>query len=133
MCNFIKILDKQSSEWSRDGAQNLMTNWLSTGEKPDVVFANNDESALGAIIAMKAANISMDDVVVVGVDATADALQFMKSGDLDVTVFQNANAQGGGGLDAAVALAKGQKVDRVVYIPFELVTPANADAYIGKN
>jgi len=110
-----------------------MTNWLSTGEKPDVVFANNDESALGAIIAMKAANISMDDVVVVGVDATADALQFMKSGDLDVTVFQNANAQGGGGLDAAVALAKGQKVDRVVYIPFELVTPANADAYIGKN
>lgn len=31
MCNFIKVLDKQSSEWSRDAAQNLMTNWLSTG------------------------------------------------------------------------------------------------------
>ncbi|NEY90813.1 substrate-binding domain-containing protein [Tabrizicola oligotrophica] len=133
MCNFIKIHDKQSSEWSRDGAQTLMTNWLSSGAAPDVVFANNDESALGAILALKAANIPMEDVVVVGVDATADALQFMQAGDLDVTVFQNAKAQGGGGLDVALKLVKGEEVDRVTYIPFELVTPANMADYIGKN
>ena len=133
MCNFIKVLDKQSSEWSRDAAQNLMTNWLSTGTVPDAVFANNDESALGAILALKAANVPMEDVVVVGVDATADALQFMQAGDLDVTVFQNAKAQGGGGVDAALKLARGEPVERVVYVPFELVTPANMADYIGKN
>jgi len=32
-CNFIKIIDKQTSNWNRDEAQNLMTNWLSTGKK----------------------------------------------------------------------------------------------------
>ena len=133
MCNFIKIADKQSSEWSRDGAQTLMTNWLSTGAAPDVVFANNDESALGAILALKAANVPMEDVVVVGVDATADALQFMQAGDLDVTVFQNAKAQGGGGLDVALKLAKGETVEKITYVPFELVTPANMANYIGKN
>ena len=133
MCNFIKIHDKQSSEWSRDGAQTLMTNWLSTGAVPDVVFANNDESALGAILALKAANIAMEDVVVVGVDATADGLQFMQAGDLDVTVFQNARAQGGGGLDVALKLVRGEPVDKVTYVPFELVTPANAADYIGRN
>jgi len=133
MCNFIKILDKQSSEWSRDNAGNLMTNWLSTGEVPDVVFANHDDSAIGAILALKAANVPMEDVVVVGVDATADALQFMQAGDLDVTVFQNAKAQGGGGVDVALKLAKGEPVDRVTYIPFELVTPANMADYLGKN
>ncbi len=133
MCNFIKVHDKQSSEWSRDGAQTLVTNWLSAGAVPDVVFANNDESALGAILALKAANIPMEDVVVVGVDATADALQFMQAGDLDVTVFQNAKAQGGGGLDVALKLAKGEAVDKVTYVPFELVTPANMADYIGKN
>lgn len=133
MCNFIKIHDKQSSEWSRDGAQTLMTNWLSTGAVPDVVFANNDESALGAILALKAANIAMEDVVVVGVDATADGLQFMQAGDLDVTVFQNAKAQGGGGLDVALKLVRGEPVDKVTYVPFELVTPANAADYIGRN
>ena len=133
MCNFIKVLDKQSSEWSRDNAGNLMTNWLSTGEVPDVVFANHDDSAIGAILALKAANVPMEDVVVVGVDATADALQFMQAGDLDVTVFQNAKAQGGGGVDVALKLAKGETVDRVTYIPFELVTPANMADYLGKN
>lgn len=133
MCNFITIHDKQSSEWSRDGAQTLMTNWLSTGAVPDVVFANNDESALGAILALKAANIAMEDVVVVGVDATADGLQFMQAGDLDVTVFQNARAQGGGGLDVALKLVRGEPVEKVTYVPFELVTPANAADYIGRN
>lgn len=68
-----------------------------------------------------------------GVDATADALQFMQAGDLDVTVFQNAKAQGGGGVDAALKLARGEPVERVVYVPFELVTPANMADYIGKN
>ena len=133
MCNFITILDKQSSEWSRDNAGNLMTNWLSTGEVPDVVFANHDDSAIGAILALKAANVPMEDVVVVGVDATPDALQAMQAGDLDVTVFQNAKAQGGGGVDVALKLVKGEAVDRVTYIPFELVTPANMADYLGKN
>jgi inositol transport system substrate-binding protein len=75
----------------------------------------------------------MDDVVVVGVDATQDALLAMKAGELDVTVFQNAKAQGGGGIDTALSLAKGEEVDSIVYIPFELVTPANMSAYLSQN
>jgi inositol transport system substrate-binding protein len=133
MCNFIKITDKQSSEWSRDNAQNLMTNWLTAGGAPDAVIANNDESAIGAILALKANGVDMKNVVVGGIDATQDGLQSMKAGDLSVTVFQNAKGQGGGGVDAALALAKGEKVDRVVYVPFELVTPANAADYLNKN
>lgn len=133
MCNFIEIIDRQTSNWSRDTAQNLMTNWLSSGEPFDAVFANNDESAIGAIQALKAAGISMDDVVVGGVDATQDALVAMQSGELDVTVFQNAAAQGSGSLNAALALARGEDVPRVVWIPFELVTPANIDGYLSQN
>ena len=133
MCNFIKIVDKQSSEWSRDNAQNLMTNWLTAGQAPDAVIANNDESAIGAILALKANGVDMKNVVVGGIDATQDGLQSMKAGDLSVTVFQNAKGQGGGGVDAAIALAKGEKVDRVVYVPFELVTPANMADYLNKN
>ena len=47
----------------------------------------------------------------------------MKAGDLDVTVFQNAAGQGGGAVDAAMKLAKGEKVETKVWVPFELVTP----------
>ena len=127
------IIDKQTSNWRRDEAQNLMTNWLSSGTAFDAVIANNDESAIGAIQAMKAAGIDMKDVVVGGVDATQDALLAMQAGDLDVTVFQNAAAQGSGSLDAAVKLAKGESVDRAVWVPFELVTPSNIENYLQKN
>ena len=129
----INIIDEQTANWSRDQAQNLMTNWLSTGAAFDGVISNNDEMAIGAIQAMKAAGIDMATVQVGGVDATQDALAAMQAGDLDVTVFQNAAAQGGGALDAAVKLAKGEAVDQKVYVPFELVTPANVADYMAKN
>ncbi len=129
----VNVIDMQTANWSRDEAQSLMTNWLSTGAAFDGVLANNDEMALGAIQAMKASGIDMASVIVSGVDATQDALASMQAGELDITVFQNAAAQGGGALDAAVKLAAGEAVDQKVYIPFELVTPANIDNYLSKN
>lgn len=129
----LNIIDEQTANWSRDEAQDLMTNWISTGASFDGLISNNDEMAIGAIQAMKSAGIDMKDVVVGGIDATQDALQAMQAGDLDVTVFQNAAGQGAGALDAALKLAKGENVDHKVYVPFELVTPDNIDKYIKKN
>ena len=129
----INIIDEQTANWSRDEAQTLMTNWLSTGKAFDAVIANNDEMAIGAIQAMKAANIDMKTVIVGGVDATQDALAAMAAGDQDITVFQDAAGQGSGAVDAAVKLAAGQAVDQKVYIPFQLVTPANMADFTKKN
>lgn len=129
----IQEIDRQTANWSREEATNLMTNWLSSGEQFDAVIANNDEMALGAIQAIKAAGIAMEDVVIGGIDATQDALSSMKAGELDVTVFQNAHAQGSGALQAALDLALGKAVDQKVYVPFELVTPNNMAEYTDKN
>ena len=106
-----------------------MTNWLSTGEPFDALISNNDEMAIGAIQAMKASGISMDDVVVGGIDATQDALLAMAAGELDVTVFQDAAGQGAGALDAALKLARGESVEQKVYVPFQLVTPENMSEF----
>lgn len=133
MCNFINIDGAEEGMWSRDTAQDIMTNWLSSGGDVDVVFANNDEMAIGAIQALKSVGSDMDDVIVVGVDATQDALLSMSQNELDITVFQNAKAQGGGALDAALQLAHGEDVDQKVYIPFELVTPSNMADYLSAN
>ncbi|WP_339646401.1 sugar ABC transporter substrate-binding protein [Jannaschia helgolandensis] len=133
MCNFITLIDKQTANWSRDEASDLMTNFISAGDEFQVVFANNDEMALGAIQALKAADYDMADIVVVGVDATQDALQALQAGDLDATVFQDAAGQGAGAVDAALALANGEDVDQKVYIPFQLVTEANVDDFTSKN
>jgi inositol transport system substrate-binding protein len=129
----LTIIDEQTANWSRDQAQTLMTNWLSSGTAFDAVIANNDEMAIGAIQALKAAGVDMATVVVGGVDATQDALAAVIAGDQDVTVFQNAAGQGAGALDAAIKLSKGEAVEQKVYIPFELVTAANAADYAAKN
>ena len=126
MCNFMTLIDEQTANWSRDEAQDLMTNWMSSGEPFDFVIANNDEMAIGAIQAMKSAGLDMADIEVGGVDATPDALVAMAAGDLDVTVFQDLAGQGAGSIDTALALARGESVDRTVFIPFILVTPENA-------
>ena len=133
MCNFMTLIDEQTANWSRDQAQDLMTNWLSSGEPFDFVIANNDEMAIGAIQAMKAAGIDMAAVEVGGVDATQDALVAMQAGELDVTVFQDAFGQGAGSVDTALALANGEDVDSKVYIPFQLVTPENIENFLTKN
>ncbi len=132
-CKGMKIIAEQTANWDRTQAENLMTNWLSKGLKFDAVVSNNDEMAIGALQAMKAAGIDTKKAIVGGVDATQDALASMKAGDLKVTVFQDAAGQGKGAVDTALKLAKGEKVDKKVYIPFQLVTAANMDQFVNKN
>ena len=132
-CSGIKMLDKREGKWQRTQGQDITTNWLSAGLKFDAIIANNDEMAIGAINALKASKKWTPASIVAGIDATPDALASMKAGDLKVTVFQNAAGQGSGALEAALKLAKKEKVDRFVNVPFELVTPANLSKYTGKN
>lgn len=127
------IRDEQSANWSRSQSRALMAGWIATGMPFDAVIANNDEMAIGAVEAMKAAGMDGKTAVVAGIDATRDGLAAMMAGDLDVTVFQDAAAQGARALEAAVSLAHAGRVERKVYIPFELVTPANAAGFQGRN
>ncbi len=127
----MKVTKKQAGNWYREKGLQIMENWLQSGDQIDIVCANNDEMALGAIQALKNAN-KLDKVLVGGVDATADALAAMAAGDLEVTVFQDAKGQGAGGLDAAVKLAKGETVPPVVDIPYQLVTPDNMKDFTNK-
>lgn len=132
-CKGIKILDSQTANWMRTPAMDLMTNWITSGMKPDAVLANNDEMALGAIQALKSSGFKMDQVVVAGVDATQDALASIKTGDLDVTVYQSAKGQGEGALDTVLKIARGESYEQKVAVPFELVTPENVDDYTVRN
>jgi len=124
-CSGLKVAQEQVGNWSRVNGADLVSNWLTSGLEFDAVLANNDEMALGAIAALKNGGASMDKIIVAGIDATPEALQAMKAGDLKVTVFQDAKGQGKGSIDAALKAIKGEKIDREVWIPFQLVTEKN--------
>ena len=128
----IKVVHEQTANYQRNQAIDLMSNWLTMGEKIDAVAANNDEMAIGAIFALQQSGQDPKKYCIGGIDGTPDALDQMKKGNLKVTVFQDARAQGRGAIDAAVKLAKGEKVDRFVMIPYELITPENYKSYLDR-
>jgi inositol transport system substrate-binding protein len=131
-CQGIRVLDKQAANWKRTEAADLVTNWLSAGLHPQAVVANDDEMAIGAIQSLKRAR-RLSSTLVAGIDATPDGLAAMKTGELAVTVFQNAPGQGAGAVDTALKLIRGERVPSFVWVPFELVTPANLASYLGRH
>lgn len=126
----LHLLANQTAEWDRAKGMSLMENWLqSYGDKINAVFAQNDEMAMGALIAIEQAH-KKDKIVVVGVDAIADALQAVRDGRLDATVFQDAKGQGGAAVETAVKIIRHQPYEKQVLIPFQLVTRENVNQYI---
>lgn len=126
----IKLLAEQTGEWDRAKAMSLTENWIqSYGTKINAIFAQNDEMGMGAVKALTATGLK-DKIIVVSIDAIPDALQAVKKGELDATVFQNAKEQGGKSVETAIKIIKGEAYDKQVLIPFQLVTKENLGDFL---
>ena len=120
----INILAKETGNWQRDQGMTLTENWLTAyGTKLNGILANNDEMALGAVEALKAAG--REDVFVMGVDAIPDAKVAVGDGSLAATVLQDAVGQGAGASDVIYQVLSGNSADSVTMIPFVLITKEN--------
>lgn len=128
----MKIVREQTADYQRSQGMTVMENWIQAGDKIDAVVANNDEMAIGAIMALEESG-KRDDIIVAGIDGTIDALEYVKQGKLNISAFQDAYGQGKGAIETAVKAVKGEKLDNnFINIPFELVTQENVDEYIKK-
>lgn len=127
----IEIIKSHPADYQRTLATDLMKSWLADGVEIDAIAANNDEMALGALMAMEESGISPDDILVAGIDATPDALASMQDGKLALTVFQDAGGQGAGAVQSAIAMINGETVDDTM-VPFQLITPDNLSDFIAE-
>ncbi len=101
-CPEVKVLEQQTANWSRAEGQTLMENWLTKhGDAIDGVIGQNDEMALGAIEAIKAAGKAPTDFAIVGIDGVTDALLAVKAGDM-ASILQDGAAQAHGSIDIAI-------------------------------
>ena len=118
---------EDTANFDRAEAMDLMQQFLGTGVHFDVVIANNDEMALGAIEALRA--VDMMDIPVLGIDASPHGVASIIAGEMAASVFQNPVGQGAGAVDKAIAAARGENFPIITWVPFELVTPANVHEY----
>lgn len=135
----VEKVAEDTAMWDRVKGQEKMAAFLaSAGDKIEAVLANNDDMALGAIEALKAAGYFKDNkyIPVVGVDATAPALKELENGTLLGTVLNDAKNQGKATLNIAAVLAQGQTPTKentgyeitdgkYVWIPYKKITKEN--------
>ncbi len=124
----MKVLAKQTGSWDRAKGLAVAQDWFQAYPDMNVILANNDEMAIGALLAAQKSGKSDADLIIGGVDATPDALEYM-GGGLDFSVFQDAVGQGRGAAEAAYKWAKGESAEARVWIPFVLVTSENASQF----
>lgn len=115
----VKVVAKQAADFDRAKGLSVMENILQSHKDIQAVFAHNDEMALGALEALEARG--MKDVIVVGFDATEDAVKAVKEGKMAATIAQKPELIGENAVKTALKVLNGEKVDEFIPIPLELV------------
>ena len=114
----VEVVAKQVADFDRTKGLSVMENILQAQPEIDAVFAHNDEMALGAVKAIEAAD---RDILVVGFDATDDALVAVEAGDMAATVAQQPAMIGSLGVESAAKVLGGESLDAFVPVDLMLV------------
>ncbi|OYO67729.1 hypothetical protein CG709_17485 [Lachnotalea glycerini] len=134
----LQKLGDEIANWNRAQATTKMATWIDEfGEDIEVVFANNDDMALGALDALKKSKIEQYPIIV-GVDGLQNGLESVKKKELIGTVFNDYRGQAKAIVDMAFALAMKQDFpksiqfvnNKYVYIPYQKITYDNVQEYI---
>jgi ABC-type sugar transport system substrate-binding protein len=120
----IEVVCQQTGEFNRDKGLTVTENCLGANPKPDAIVAANDDMALGAVEAAKAAGLTAP---IIGFDALPEALQNVQAGTMYGTVEQFPGGQSRKALDTMVDfLWKGMKpASEVTLLSPKLVTKDN--------
>lgn len=132
----VEKLANETANWNRAQAAARTAQWLEEfGEGIEVIFANNDDMALGAIDAL--ADTPRDRwPLIVGVDATAPALEAVAAGQLYGTVHNDGRGQAQAMMDLALALWEGEEPamelveGHYIWLPYRAVTRENLEEFL---
>lgn len=125
----VELLAEMTGEYTREKAQKVVEDWCQSYPTFDAIVAANDQMALGAIEALKAAG-RLDGVLVAGVDATDDAMSKIKAGEMTISIRQSAPALAANCYATVQKLQNGENPGERVVVDFEPVTAENVDEYL---
>ena len=124
----LRVVAEQPADWDTAKAQSAMENILTGHPNLKALFASNDNMALGAVQAIKSAGLS-GKLLIVGFDANPNAAAAVLAGDMAATVAQNPKNMGRLGVENALKVKHGEKIEAVIDTGTVLVTKENAAQY----
>ena len=122
----LKVVSSQTANFARTEGMSVMENMLQANSDIQAVFAANDEMALGAMEAITGAG---KKVVVVGFDATDDAVASIKAGQMAATIAQQPALIGSTAVDNALKLINGETIEKSIPVEVTLVTSQNVETF----
>jgi ribose transport system substrate-binding protein len=126
----IKIIANQNAGWDRAQAQSVMEDFLTRYDKIDVVFAHDDNMAIGAIQAIKAAG-RLAEIKVVGIGGTIEGLDAIKANEMFSSVSQPPDWEGRAAVEYAVRYLNGEKLDKWTKTAIAPINKANVNQFKG--
>ena len=123
----LNLVATQTAEWDTAKGRSVTESIILKNPNIKAIFASNDNMGLGAMQALKDAD--MNDVVVVGFDATPDAAKSILAGEMTATIAQFSYNMGAYGVKYALELANGGSIDLNIDTGTQLVTKENANDF----
>jgi ABC-type sugar transport system substrate-binding protein len=125
----LKIIDSQSGDFRRAGGKEVMEAFLKKhGKDIDILYAHNDDMALGAIQAIEDAGLKPGkDIIIVSIDAVREGVQAVVDGKINCVIECNP-LFGPKVYDTVARLLAGEKVERKAFNKDELFDSTNAAA-----
>ena len=117
------VVASQTANFDRTEGMSVMENMLQANSDIQAVFAANDEMALGAVEAISGAG---KDILVVGFDATDDAIEAIKAGRMAATIAQQPELIGSTAVANAMKLINGETIEKSIPVEVTLITKDNA-------
>ncbi|NLZ52959.1 MAG: sugar ABC transporter substrate-binding protein [Thermoanaerobacteraceae bacterium] len=116
----IELVARQSGEYNRAKAMDVVQNLLQAHPDVNGIFCCNDEMALGAVEAIASAG-KTGDILVAGIDANADAREAIKEGKMALSCDSQPFNQGYQGVANAVKVLQGEKLDDFIKLDMKVV------------
>lgn len=125
----IEVIEGPYNDYIRAKAVTSMQDLLQAHPDVDLVYAHNDDMALGALQVLKQANL-LDQVSIVGIDGLMEAIKHIEDGQYDATVLNDPITMGKLAVQTAVKIVKGEEVDKYIDGGTALVDSSNAGEYL---
>ena len=125
----VNYIAEQSGNFDRTQGLDITTQLLGTGQQIDVIIANNDDMALGAIEALKAVG-KENDVVVCGLDGTVNAYYAIQEGTMLMTASQKMENSTDQMAKTMRDILDGNDFELTYFIPYDVVDASNVEEYI---
>lgn len=129
----ITWLAEYNSENQKDKGLSITEDCLQAYDSFDAIVCQNDDSALGVVEALKAAN-RLEGVITVGLDGSDSALASIKAGELTISILQDAKAQAAAGAKVFAQIRDGVDPTKIedILVPFAVINAENVDEYLPK-